>query len=515
MNSVLNFVIKLRLALLCFPISYFLFQPIISSAEENQRNSTRRCVDSNRASVPECPNSSLLSEQYPIAAVSVSTQSGGARWAANYLREVFEASPQNELPVAYVSASESEYSQVLALLRAESGKNDIEKWLSQIQRTQSRGYNWQQDFYESFHNPRTGRPVLRQVVQDTRVREQDFQFLSDAMRNDCASETGPQLRLDSGLVGGMNGGNLEAVGDFCIIGRDHFESDSDFREYSRNVCGEGEVIEAPSQFLTVGHTDEFYKTIPIPGRSPPCNFAMMIGSPRKAMELLRQNPDSRVFQMNEEDLLRASQRQSNYPWLCRRYRELIRSRRENPPTRSPTRRGGGTTWLEYFLYKPSRAGIEVGIASSNNIQEDIPCTNMKNSDLYQILNSAEEIKNLNDTIQSNMDQFITHLRGRISARYPGCNPDIIEAPQVYYGANNFNSARATSIFPNLTNGESVNATYIMPSPVNAVFGRSVEETLHRYNIQTREIDTSFAHMLNGNLHCSSHAIRYCRPKEQR
>jgi hypothetical protein len=62
----------------------------------------------------------------------------------------------------------------------------------------------------------------------------------------------------------------------------------------------------------------------------------------------------------------------------------------------------------------------------------------------------------------------------------------------------------------------VNDTLISPEPNNKIFKEYVDHEYKKRGLKTDYIDTfEYAHMGNGNLHCSTHEIRKCKPRSGR
>lgn len=456
------------------------------------------CPNTMDASVPLCPEIGLLSEQYPISAVTVSDDAGGAQFVGDYLTGVFK-SQRKSPPMAYVIVEDKAYEEVVQRLKKEaSSPEEADEWIARLQRPEMKPYNWQQDYFDSFHDPKTGKAQLRHSERYPRVSKADFNNLVQAMNANCGETAGRPLTFEGTLVDGVSGGNLEAAGDFCLVGRDHFVSDSEYKAYAKNVCGNlDNLIETPSEFLRVGHTDEFYKTIPIPGRSPPCNFAMAVASPSKAMELLERDAAQPAFS-------RVPKIDNNrtYRSLCRSLGDLPKGA---PPVEPavPGTKGKTQSFLELLL-KPKAAAANAGDYAA--------CSKMTNADLLKIIQNEPDLKALNEQVDAKMKAFAERMKARVSAKYLGCNPPVIEVPQLFHGAGVFEKAQSLSIFPNPTNGEYVNGHYLMSDPVNKSFGDEFRKQLSALGIPQTLINTDFAHKNMGNLHCSSHAIRYCRPR---
>lgn len=472
------------------------------------------CPSPHAAGVPTCPEIGLLSEQYPIGAVTVSDAQGGAQWVNDYVSNVFKSQPKDP-PLAYLSVTDDTYEKVVAKIRAEAPKGEAEKWIGQLRRTDMARYNWQQDFFDSFHDPKTGQPQLRYVKGYFAHQESEFSKMATQMTQDCGFTVGNALENGEPYRDGMAGGNLEAVGDFCIVGKDNLQGGYD--KYTKSVCDGKNVVTAPTEFMKVGHTDEIYKTIPLPGKAPPCNFAIALASPKKGLELLRSKGGDKAFNRKS-----ANQNNVSFTSLCKKFQRLQNERKNSPEQPGKPKKGQSRLWHPLLRPLWIAIGAQKGVAgiSVDGVPVTAPptsaqmksCDDMTNADMADLFKSNSELAELNDEVQRKIDAFRDDLKAKIAAKYPGCNPPVIEVPQIFNGAGKFEDAQALSVFPNPTNGEIVNGKYLMPDTNNTLFKKEVMDQMKKLGIETTPIKTDFAHKLEGNLHCSSHAIRYCKPR---
>lgn len=158
--------------------------------------------------------------------------------------------------------------------------------------------------------------------------------------------------------------------------------------------------------------------------------------------------------------------------------------------------------------KPMQTTIDIG-----------ECYNMKNKDLIKVLETDPELKAFNVSVNQTIQKFKNEVLEKLKTQYPQCSPKTIDFPDLFVGMMNnernpgtYAVGSADSIFPNPTNGDIIENTYLIPEPVNDAFKKDIEKSIHDLGLKTDYIDTHFAHVLNGNLHCSSHTMRYCRPQ---
>lgn len=526
--------------------------------------------------VPLCPQtgSTLLSENFPIMAATVSDTEGGAAYVKAYVTKVLKAQSKNPPQFFLHVAPETHQELIQEIKKIAPNKETETAWLTSLSVVSTKNrWNWQQDYFESFFDPKSGRPVLREV-QGYRRAGDSFNTLSAEAQQKCEISPGPLLnnRINKS---GHSGGNIEAINGLCLVGSDHFKG-TEWDDYAKTTCGNMETaIKAPSDFLTVGHTDEFFKTLKDPNQKAPCDFALAFASPEKGLELLKKNPEGRLFDFSkvpEIDIM-ARFSEGTYADICSRHLKIKSGDRKSSPQDESSRKSKGIAqsilafslplaiaqgntekisdaeqarfekFLNNFMNEDNSDSIspeekqlrkEKKIRIRNELRrnlskagyikppqplEDVSeCYGMKNKDLVRILESDPELKKFNQSVQKAVDSFKDETLKKIKQQYPTCSPKTVFFPDVFTGYMNDKTAdakyamgSADSIFPNPTNGEIVENTLLLPEPVNPAFKQDIETSVKEIGLNTDYIDTHFAHVLNGNLHCSSHTMRYCRP----
>ena len=112
------------------------------------------------------------------------------------------------------------------------------------------------------------------------------------------------------------------------------------------------------------------------------------------------------------------------------------------------------------------------------------------------------------------------------ARLPQCKKhfSFIDVPNIFYGGLTVEAADGTrlpkkggtgaSLLPNPTNGVLSNKTMIFSDPQNNAFRNYMDKQMKSKGLKNNYIDTwEYAHIGDGNLHCSSHSINSCRPRK--
>ncbi|RPJ78454.1 MAG: hypothetical protein EHM20_03870 [Alphaproteobacteria bacterium] len=267
----------------------------------------------NVKNAPLCPSSgsTLLDETYPTQAfvISNSPMSKGLqsdKVTSEYISKIAKSYDYENMPQVLVPVtSEDDFKQVVEKVKTSLQNNNvkadkIEKVLSQISHVRNDSYTWQQDYFESFTDLKTGTPVLREfqsyitsrpvtafavdkmqeagkacnIAKGETLVSQHIDYVSD-------KKNGSDLSFESGEMGG----NVEgAPGGFCLTGDNHS------KKLSTQYCGKEEnIIQLQTSWLSVGHVDEIFKIIPSKfndRRPAECQFSLMSASPKKALELM-------------------------------------------------------------------------------------------------------------------------------------------------------------------------------------------------------------------------------------
>lgn len=523
--------------------------------------------------VPVCPNtgSTLLSENYPIMAASVSDSQGGPQYVKAYVTKVLKAQADKP-PQFFLHVTPETYEQVVTEIKKQAPNPQVaSRWLASLSvvKTESR-WNWQQDYFESFFDPASGKPVLREVEGYERHEDAFFDMIKQTQK-DCSINEGPLLKNEE-YKSGHSGGNIEAVNGLCLIGSDHFVN-NEWDDYAKTTCKNTDVaVQTPSSFLKVGHTDEFFKTLKDPSQKAPCDFSLAFASPQKGLHLLKQNPNNRAFDFSNipAEEIPARMSQGSYAEICSRHLELKRREdpsRQNTPQNEKSRRGISRLLLKWVLKyanasaedaetrrfdkmlddyndmdargprsredeqrtreekaarknRVRRLMLQSGLLKPPRSNDEIKeCYSMTNRDLIKVIEADPEIADFNTAVEASIQNFKTELLTKLKTKYPQCSPKTIDMPDLFTGLMDSTQTPATyvmasgdSIFPNPTNGEIVGNTYLIPEPVNPAFKKDIDDSVRKLGLKTDYVDTHFAHVAMGNLHCSSHAMRYCRPQ---
>lgn len=500
----------------------------------------------------KCPTSgsTLLDDTYPVASYVISVMpfresAASAKVPGKFILEMLKGNNFAENgPNVIVPASETEFAALkveLEKMVAESKGKIPASILNKVISAPAPevSFTWQQDYFESFVNPESGRPVLRRLGAYNNggfTSLEATETLASAAGS-CGITQGPKLASDNeaSVAGGKSfgngemGGNIEGLpGGLCLVG-DNLSS-----KVSSQFCGDAaNVVQTDVSWLTVGHVDELMKVIPtnIPGVPAECNFSLAFASPKKALELLAEpraanhtffsgdflSEGATAAQIAEFRTSRGSRAVGGK--FCKIWKNF-----GPQPATAPNSNPAGQKKAFYFFQKllisNAYAGVEVIGGRACELEK------LTNAQFLKAMQEDPEFKEYNELVQKTMDDNKKKVTDQVLARLPQCRAhlNIMDVPDLFYGTLGTDAAgnkilpkpgNGGSFFPNPTNSVIANNTVVFPDPQNPLFRDYLSKDLKGKGIKSSFIDTwDYAHLGDGNLHCSSHSIPYCSPAAQ-
>lgn len=487
---------------------------------------------------PSCPSTPFVPETYPVGAVVVSDRGMGGTdsgFTSDFVQKVLRASGDHT-PMVLLPVSEDTMARIQSDIDHSSATPEQkQRWKQSLVHVNATSYTWQQDYFESFVNPQ-GQVVLRPVSGYERPGSfsgaESLTALSTAAQG-CGMVQGDPLKSSDGFVNGMMGGNIDAMpGGICLLGDDHFTSEARWSEYADQFCGKNanDRVKVPTAFLNVGHTDEVMKIVRNKNAAAPCDFSIEVASPRKALELLRANSSDPFLSLGRTAQDRATHWQNNALTrkICRlSVEESKKSSQPGSPTTTPQPRKGSTK-LFFELLKDKILGSSEARAGATSLTPDDPdeeaksdCPNLTNGDVARLLTNDQNAREYNEEVQREMDALKQDLKSKLKSKLPQCTPDFIDAPDLFMGGAVIRNPDGTvdlpeqmgdSVLPNPTNAVSIENSVIAPEPGNDSFKKYMTSELQKRGLKADFVDTyEYAHVGQGNLHCSTHTIQVCSP----
>ncbi len=521
---------------------------------------SRDCVST--SSAPLCPNSgaTILDETYPTQTFVVSMKG----YANAYTKEPDEKLPADfitsilgsyttDKPEIIVPGTADSFQKVLNkvkenLTNAKLPPEYIDKQLSLIKHVENQNYTWQQDYFESFISPTTGRPVVREIESYSSLSSEKRKATLEGLKSsssDCSVEVGLPLKDFSSTKGqdpkvtswgnGEMGGNIEGLpGGLCLKGNNQAE------DFVSQYCGpkeSGNFVEIDVGWMMVGHVDEVIKVVPTDPKNIPieCNFTVWVASPDKGIEALKQ-PEfiNRSFidltgLSNEEGIQKINDIISSKAGkkLCSLLEGLIEQKNSVPavPDGKKVKTTGIWKSLIDSIIMNVHAGVILGESTNKpNCLDELQ--NVTNRQMVELMEKDEDFSLMNKLIQEKMNKNKDEIKSKMSKRLPQCKDiKFVDVPDLFYGYGlvEINGKKelpepgnGRSLFPNPTNSVLANKTMIVSQAPNAAFNSSVKEALTNQGLKTNFVNTwNYAHAGDGNMHCSSHSLTYCKPRGQK
>ena len=153
-------------------------------------------------------SSRILDDTYPPQAVVISnspfnTSNLSYQTPANFIVEAIKAyrgSPRSSIPVFVIPlSSTTRFDRVIELVKqglsnSSYSRKEINKLISKIVQADAPEYTWQQDYFESFYDPSTGQPIIRDFKSygsKFKSSRGSVEEISDAISDrSCESTTG-------------------------------------------------------------------------------------------------------------------------------------------------------------------------------------------------------------------------------------------------------------------------------------------------------------------------------------
>ena len=520
-------------------LSLFLL-PAMAAALECPPNNAPLCPDS---------GSTLLDETYPTQAFVMSNGPSFKGFpppskehlnvTKNYINTIVKSYDYQNVPQIMLALStESEFEFYKKNLRSELEKKNInpdqiERIVGQLTHMKSPNYTWQQDYFESFVDLKTGKPVVRHIDSYSVRMKKHATTQMAATGSQCGIEEGDSIKSDNkSFASGEMGGNIEgAPGGFCLVGNNQG------KDFTKSFCGKEEnIINLNVSWLSVGHVDEIFKIVPNlieDGRPRECKFSLMAASPQKALDLLKDKQfANRPFfdfpaSTSEEDLedLRDSRSNEYNGTNFKLCKYLNGAGKAHPKTKQQQSSGsqGKTVFTELLM---STANAEFKSPFKKECEGNV--TSVSNEEMYeQMMNDTETLK-LNVAIQESIDNDVAVIKAKILSRLPQCAKyfDVINVPNYFEGGPLIKDAsgkgslpqhgNVNAYLPNPTNSVLMNETLLFPDAGNSAYSDYLISEMKKRKVKSDFIATwDYAHLGMGNIHCSSHSLPYCKPRSKK
>lgn len=464
-----------------------------------------------------CPQgpSQHLNENFPAKTLVLATDQYPTSEIEKIITTLFKNNDMDRLPKIILFGSPRN---LFDQLSSESQQ----KWNAKVS-TISDQITWAQDFFEGFIN-KDGKPFIR-LVKGYKKGEDHYQNymkaqkdLSIALDQDgIGTDTLEPINKKSNLYAknGHKGGNIESTNEgFCLIGNSDL-SESEWNDLANQNCGGAEnTIKLPTEWLPANHVDELVKQLPR-GEGARCQANFAISSPKKAIEILRSNPEELFFKPNLGSDSTYMYDMSALSSLCA---TILRNR------------GVSEQQLQSYVV-PSQPNFSPISPKAGTTIFRMPFANEKNEDLYKMCFELknEDVLNLLSTAPQyteslKISQGKIELAKKIVVEFyknkrPDCLVHFVEMPTLFLvdkaiykqERKSILSITSSAILPNPLNNLKINQDIFVPNSGNKSINQYVQATLSRFSLRTTFLDTFRLHVGGGNIHCSSQTIHSCSP----
>lgn len=485
------------------------------------RLNAENCPKADSAKLPLCPPGKMISENYPAKTIAlagfggVRHQQDGADLPA-LVKKILIGSGSTP-PTLLISTYQKEYDKILQTVDEMVAEPALkQKWKASLVRSGVTGHvRWQQDYFESFIDPKTGQPIVREVSNYSRNGSigNEFSYIAKGV-SPCILPIGEPLQSRA-YHSGMDGGNIDALpGGICVLGDNGFNNDVDWNQYADQFCESDKKlrIKAPTDWLNVGHVDEIFKVIPNKKQKAPCDFSVVLSSPRLAFQLLIENSQEKFISPDKKSGTNINADTYRYRTIDPLADICEQAKKIYSPTVTPNTVNGGITNLFYLLLMPD------GISAAPTFE----CKNLTNGQVMNVLNQNEDFKKYNYAVQDKVDHFRKDITEKLTYALPECKPDFIEVPD-FYAARSMQNKMGKEVLPkngsesilsNATNSIAINDLIIGSDSGNSAFRDYTRAEYEKRGLTVDFLDVTDSLHKNGggNLHCTTQTLRQCRPR---
>jgi hypothetical protein len=404
-----------------------------------------------------------------------------------------------------------------AVERATEGdKEKRARWLGSLIHAPDAVFLWQQDPMKAMRDPsQEGGVSLSPIPDYIKARHDKVDRTRALIRvatQACSLiKEGAPLTLPPGekYGDGHAGGNIVGLpGGLVAHGPNQSEA------FAKPYAGSADnQVVVDTSWLYVGHADEMMSVIPNAKEPEPCNFAIALPSPRKAMELLASDASrsGRFITPPTDSAVVTAEQEVGYRtkfsmwWLC--------------------------NGKVLAMNKERRAAKQRELSSAEENAFVAKCEKMNNGEVAAFIRSFPEWNVTYELIQERLDATKAQLQARLEGRLPQCAGKIrfVELPVLYQvmhepikiaGADpskplnqRYRLAKEAvrAWLPNPVNSVVAGQSLIGPHPHNEPFAKYAKDALQEVGVTSELVDDYYyAHFGSGNVHCATHSLRFCQ-----
>lgn len=319
----------------------------------------------------------------------------------------------------------------------------------------------------------------------------------------------------------------------------------------RKVCGSATPVLNLETFTVLGHVDEIFNIVPNHNRSPPCDFSILMASPAAQLEILKKDLSGLFFGKEGLNLIKDGQairrnaepenKVDDFCEILKSFDFLMNLENEmSHPVESEARRGVASVITIQRLNAVNESDRKQFPKESKFIEKfkSRSCEDYTNGDVVKILEAEKYFSEVRKFLKTQYEkaekQPGVSVYSKISAAFEGVehfaatNQDInkiqernllkikaslpsecrekdvvVHLPDLFHKLNSLN--------PNPTNSLVAGKGILVPMQFNRATASAIETELKKTSLIPIVLNTFWAHLGRGNVHCLSNEVRLCNP----
>lgn len=497
---------------------------ILDLATVNQCVASHAEVENSGIDIPNCPQPGTdfrgLDHTFPSGGIFAMYMGNNSAFLQNLIDEYRNDNPAGRfnlvIPRGYIDNLKEDEELTKKLNQAQVNIVQVEAMPS-VER-------WMQDSFE--FGTLNGKPALYQLEHHSEQGRDLSTRLTCAIAKSCNV---PYL-IPPDMVDPNNadynslnsGGNLETMPGGTMY-RGTIQTDG-FPKYNTNGSLEvpfesqaqkvqresleangNKLLDLDTSFLSVGHVDEIINFVQT-NQPAPCNFALLLASPRKAFELMESTANQINLEKENEGDAGFIQDIQNL-LIPKAHAGAMKLFGGDDDTPSEDIDCEEVSYRE-LLYDGAFEKIseeKTNEVYERNCIDDQSVTTFVDSDEYQILKreNLEGPPSIEDVMNRNKDALLREL-----AQTSGCSaPPVVEVPVFFRGG--------VAYAPDLVNGvvhtnQNNTSTIIMPRTYFRPFDQYMEDELTKLGVGATFVHGLGYHLLSGQVHCGTNTARICK-----
>jgi len=262
------------------------------------------------------------------------------------------------------------------------------------------------------------------------------------------------------------------------------------------------VLDLDTTFLHVGHVDEIINIVKT-NKKAPCDFAVMIASPKKAFEIMERNAKSIENEKRQGRIIN-----NIIDMFITRVNAGAVSLKDATEEKKDACREVSYDNLDATYSEKIITPKDIKDIYSRNCINYSSVGKFVTSDEYAILKrqnlDSSERKSIADIMEDNKASIISELKKTTKCS----NPPIVEIPVFFRNGLSYTPDLVNGVVQTPPNGAS---QVVLPRSYFKPFDSYVENELGKLGVKTTFAHDMGYHLQQGEVHCGSNSARICKP----